>query len=137
VSTNGTANAVANDETVLRRCHKMFCPNGVITRNAFAPTPVDTDGISVFRRSSVTPEEVRDAARKPAENYVAGLEVGAVRALGLSVVPTEGELPGHCSIPEITHASYNDKAQKNAQKELTKKLADLANKNVLLVATAT
>ena len=108
------------DEYVLRRVHFRagLWPDGSLNRGAYTPNPQDTDGISVYREASaggVTPQELVDDARKPANEYVVErISVEVFQSLGLSVEPKEtpGELQGHCVVPEFTYEAYADKAQK-------------------------
>jgi hypothetical protein len=113
-----------DDEYVLRAVHEdYFDPeSGLgVSRQAFVPRKNDLDGISVYRRSDCTPEEL--AASLEQRNYIFAIRVEAVRALGLSVIPDESEpgLGGHCLIPQLSFGAM--KEDRKLVRNLTYKLA--------------
>jgi hypothetical protein len=123
-------------ETILRRIPSEHfdasLPNPV-SPNAFRPSGDDIDGISLYREAFVSPLQVARKARRPASTYVvARLQARDVMALGLTIVPTPGNLPGHVSLPEINTASYNDKTSKSRVKDLNLSLAKLVGKDVVV-----
>ncbi len=132
--------AIDPEEIVLRRVHlQYYKPNAPvrIDRGAFKPTPSDVDGISLYRASRVSAQQVQGERGKP-ENYaVVRLSARAVLALGVRLSPAErpdDPLPGHMVIPELNCTEYL--RDKTHLKELTRKLAEIANgEDVLPPAT--
>jgi hypothetical protein len=124
------------DGSVLRRIHKNFYKEGLelpIQLEAFRPTKDDLDGLSVFLAAEATPEQtlaVVPPAKRPLY-YVASIPIQDLRQLGLTLLPHPiEEAPGHAVIPEMNLETYNrDKA---AGKELQKKLAEIASRNIVL-----
>ena len=73
---------------------------------AFSPTAQDKTGLSLRRAKCVTIEEAA-RGREGKAYYVAVLNVGQIRAAGMSVIsrPVDGQ-PGHVEIPELTYANH-------------------------------
>jgi hypothetical protein len=91
----------------LRLVHKSYMNGEKPHRNGFRPNDNDTDGISLYEASQVSAEELKQNARKPPEEYrVARLSESQILALGLTLSPTPGDLPGHHVIPEINTSDY-------------------------------
>lgn len=128
------ASPISPDESVYRRIHKNQCAirgPQIILPAGFRPSQQDTAGLSVYRESFVTAQEVAAAGRKPGEYYVVRLSVGALLGLGLTVVADEQPQgpPGHASIPELSLAAYQDK--KVAMKIVLAELARLASQEIV------
>jgi hypothetical protein len=125
--------AVDPNEIVLRRIHrtnfKADLPTPIL-RCEFEPKPRDTDGLSLYRQIILTPQELANAGRSAGNCYIAAVAVKDLLAMGLSVVPTPGDLPGHVSIPELSFGAF--KADKARSKELQLALARLASRSIVL-----
>jgi len=124
--------SIAEDEYVLRRIHKQDYDSNLpipVQRAAFIPTKADSEGISVYREKYVTAAQVAAAGRAPGSYYVARLSVRSLRALNLTVVPTEGALAGHAVIPELSRPLYE--RQKPRLKETQNELTVLASQAIV------
>ena len=109
--------------------------NPRIQPGAFRPSSQDQDGLSVFRASTITPEELVGRARSAsAQYYVVRLQINRLKDLGFELVedPQDG-LPGHMLIPEINTNEYEgkDSSIKQRMKARMKILADLADEDVV------
>src|SRR5262245_53821932 len=119
---------VRPDEPLLRRIPPVRYRAGLpvpIDRLAFRPTQDDTDGISMYRAEVVTAAQVANSGRQAGRYYVAQLFAHQLFALGLTAVPTPGDLPGHVSIPELRYPILDE--QKERAHELQRELAVLAS----------
>lgn len=99
---------VLPEEWVLRRIHRNLVDEGRITRLAFCPTKADVDGISLYREKHISPIQLDAIGRQPGSYFIARLQVQQLLELGLSVVPTEEEHPGHVSIPELSADKFRE-----------------------------
>ena len=123
------------EEFVFRRAHKSHL--NVVGPNAFnrglvTPNPNDTDGLSVFRETSgVSPEIIREAARKPDECYVVRIPVRLLNKFGLTVVPSDDPdgPDGHCIIPELNYSSYKDRANYSHWRKVQSDLIQLLDED--------
>lgn len=102
---SGNRISIADDETVYRRipvAAGWFDGHGV-SPSAFSPNENDTEGLSVYRASFLTAEQVALTGRSSQGYYVAALRVGDIRAAGLSVEDDDpaGVDPGHAKIAEL------------------------------------
>lgn len=104
-----------------------------IQPGAFTPKKNESDGISVFRSDCLkSPEDVLAViAEEKREKYaISMLKVLDLIALGLSISPAKVDaIPGHGVIPELNAASV--KANALHWREIKKKLATLANQNII------
>jgi hypothetical protein len=118
-----------SEQFVLRRIHRSHVSDsGNILWQGFAPSREDTDGISVYFASSISPEALAASGRGGRENYyVARLPIQALRDLGLTLVPDDDD--GHAAIPELSRARY--KSEKAQVKEILFRLSKLANENIV------
>jgi hypothetical protein len=124
--------AVDVQEYVLRRIHKSNYDAQLrvaVKPVAFKPTESDEDGISVYRERFVAPAEVAAAGRTPGAYYVARLAVEALQALGITVVPTPGDLHGHAVLAELNRPFHEKEKQRS--RELQLKLAELASQAIV------
>lgn len=139
---------IADEERVLRRVPAVYCDEKLpqpIQRLAFRPGPADTDGISVFRASLISPDEMLSVIadeKKRRRFYVVRLQVRDIRQLGLSVVPTPDvvhHLPGHASIPEMNIRDYHSNEGGNYAQcgDWQQQLARLAARDIVLRPTPT
>ena len=125
---------VGVNEIVLRRIVKdiiyiKLTPPYIVERVAFNPSKRDIDGISLFRETLSSVQEVAVAGANPKGYFVARLRVSDIYALGLTLVPTDGPLPGHVIIPEI---NWNiRKTLRDRLQEYTIALANMASNNVV------
>lgn len=120
------------DECVLRRIHRNNTdPDAptLVKRCEFEPKKRDTDGLSFYRERYTSVVALRDNASSPDDVYVARFSVAELRALGLSLNITPGDLPGHVSAPEVSYARFQ--ADKVASKELQRQLAVLASNRIV------
>lgn len=127
---------VSVDEEVYRRIpanSDYYVPSlpVPIQRVAFRPNERDVDGLSVFRTSFVSAQELANSGRKPGNYYITQLSVRAIVDLGLTLVPDpqEDQLPGHCLIPELSFDAAEQ--DKNRSKEIQRELAKIASKYVV------
>jgi hypothetical protein len=121
---------------LLRRVHRNFFtpdqPFALFARDAFKPTRDDTDGLSLQRERELTEAGMGSAAmsaagRKPGEYFIIRLQAKVYLDLGLRIVPdqSEGDLPGHVVIPELSLDAYN--GNKVAMKDVQEQLIRLAS----------
>ncbi len=108
---------IGPDENVLRRVPVSQVKLGAlipITRGAFTPTPSDTDGLSFYLEREVDIAQLKEIARKPADQYVVvRLSVRDLNDAGLQVIAKKADnLPGHCLVPDFNYQSYSDKTEK-------------------------
>jgi hypothetical protein len=101
-----------------------------ILRCEFEPKPRDTDGISFYRETITSAADLANAGKTPGIYYVARVKVADLLALGLTVVPTAGTLPGHVSVPELSFQQF--RKDKSASKDLQRVLAVLASQDIVL-----
>jgi hypothetical protein len=138
---------ISPNEYILRRVpynsnNKLIDPDSEqpASRDAFRPTDMDTDGLSVSRELFVSAEQV--AQKYTEENPGKQCWVVRVRArdlfddsIGVSMVPdpVDDELPGHAIIPEINATRRTQgKDEKNLLKELQHKVARLVTRNDII-----
>jgi len=124
---------IGPDEYVLRRIHPNNCnPTDPISvkRCEFEPKQRDADGISLYREKITSAEQLSEAGKNPGSYYIARFHVSELQAIGLTVVPSPGDLPGHVSIPELSWARHG--ADKPRSKELQLALARLATDRIVL-----
>jgi hypothetical protein len=128
---------VEPDEFVLRRVHRNNFNGGLpvpIKRCEFEPKERDEDGLSVYRERILSAQQLVEAAvaqgRSAGDFYVARIKVEELLKMGLTVVPTVGDLPGHASIPELSYAAF--RADKKRSKEIQLALAGLASRDICL-----
>jgi len=97
-----------------------------VSGNAFNPNQHDTDGLSLFRKQFVSPEEVAASGRNPLGYYVVQVQAAEILELGVTLEPDPqpDTLPGHTLIPELTHNT-----QKQTKRDLRGKLAQLVNQD--------
>lgn len=125
---------IGSHEFVLRRVHKNHydCTQPFAVQTAaFRPSPADMSGLSVFRETLTTPEEIVAAGRALGEYCVVRLSVQALNDLRLTVVPDEQPTGprGHALIPELGLIAY----QKNKLqcKAVLVALARMASQSVV------
>lgn len=121
-------------ERVLRRIHKMYynAKERTVNAGAFSPRKDDADGISLFRELFATPKEVAAAGRKSGNHYVGRLDVGDL--LGIEVTVKASPEPdgprGHAVIPEMNITEWNNKKKNPKLKEIRKRMADMAARDI-------
>jgi len=126
---------VSPDEFVLRRVlRRWYDPSKDphVDPQAFRPTLIDKDGLSVFRANFAKPEKLdRDRETgNPGTYYVAQLRASAIMELDLTIIPDpKGELPGHALIPELKTGLSGD--AKRRAKEKQYRLAKLASGGII------
>ena len=116
---------VENNEFVLRRIHKNdFKPatRDPIQRPAFAPSKMDTDGLSVHRELFIKPRRLAFCGRKPGEYLIARFHMSDLEELGLSCLASSDpeQPPGHAIIPQLTSADQKSTKSKELQRALAK-----------------
>ena len=129
------------NRAVLRRVHRnQFDParDPPIMRGAFNPGPDDTDGLSVYLEGDggCTAEQLSQSGRKPGEYYIVRFSIAELLALGISVRSTpqfDPDLPGHCSLPELS-VEFKQQKPENVR-EMQKSLLILATGRIVLSPT--
>jgi len=104
-------------------------------RGAFNPGPADTDGLSVYLEGHLgcTEAELAASGRKPGEYFIVRFTVAELHALGISVLSTpelDPDLPGHCSVPELSVSRKDQEPQ--MVKELQMRLTSLSATRIVL-----
>lgn len=128
--------ALLDSEYVLRRVHRdYYKPERPqpISKSAFKPSPQDFDGLSFFRASFC---EAREIVKGQFDKYyVVQMPVSVILTVGATLVakPDPAQPQGHCLLPEIT--TQNEKTPRS--RELQQKLADVANKDGIIVLRPT
>lgn len=100
---------IDDDEVVYRRVPAALFDGGKILDEAMMPhRTADPEGLSLTRASLESAESLVARARRPGAGVFSS-RVGAIRALGLSVVasPNSSE-PGHAHIPEMNSSFRPD-----------------------------
>jgi len=126
------------NRAVLRRVPKsQYDPSRdpPIMRGAFNPGPADTDGLSVYLEGHLgcTEAELAASGRKPGEYFIVRFTVAELHALGISVLSTpelDPDLPGHCSVPELSVSRKDQEPQ--MVKELQMRLTSLSATRIVL-----
>jgi hypothetical protein len=117
------------DEYVLRRISAF----NVIDRfhySSFIPSSSDTDGLSLWRETANTPDQLVDGAKSKYGYYVVKFRVQELTDLGFILEPTDQIAPGHVSIVNLKPENY--KTDKARVTETLERLAELAwNRRVL------
>ncbi len=105
-----------------------------VLRCEFEPKPRDAEGLSCYREQLLSAEQLANSGRSPGACYVARIAVQDLLALGLTVVPTPGDLPGHVSVPELCYSAFC--ADKATSKAIQRQLALLASQSIIRQPTA-
>lgn len=110
---------------LLRRIHRKhvtFAARLEVLRIAFKPNSADVDGISLYRERFTGIAALVAAARVPEDVYVARFDASELLALGVSLVPTPNDLPGHVSVPELSldHCAADPAGTEQLQRDLAK-----------------
>lgn len=101
-----------------------------ILRCEFEPKPRDVDGISFYREKVSSAEGLAATGKTPGIYYVVRVKAKDLQDLGLTVIPTTGNLPGHVSVPELSYQEFCK--DKPTSKELQRKVAILASRDIVL-----
>jgi hypothetical protein len=123
---------VDSSEVLLRRIHRSNFDGDLptpIRRCEFEPKPRDTDDLSFYRQKTMSVDQLAKSGRSPGDYYIAAVVVKDLLAIGLTVVPTPGDLPGHVSIPELSYAAL--RADKIKSKDIQRALAVLASRSIM------
>ena len=109
---NSDSDPVLPKEIVLRRISTVYyspLDPIPIKPEAFRPTDMDGNGISVFREQFISSQEIFDSIDIAKRNrfVIARLVVRELQKLKLSVVPDPiSALPGHALVPELNSIDY-------------------------------
>lgn len=129
---------LTDSDNVFRRIHKSQYDPGrqpPFLRGAFNPAPADTDGLSCYLEGSngCTAEQIERSGRKPGEYFVVRFSIAELGSLGLSIKATpelDPELPGHCSVPELSTSQKDLEPQRVKEQQV--KLAELAAGRIVI-----
>ncbi len=130
------ADPISEEEYLLRRVHEDRFKNdrnSTHSQGAFEPRTTgrdqDKEGISLYREDCLNdPSQVLEtmAPEKRGKSGVVRVPVSALKAMGLSVVPSKDErVPGHVVIPELNSIEYA--AKKAEFTPVLKELAQIAS----------
>lgn len=123
------------DEYVLRRVSAYQVDTSLpipIAPQKFEPIKDDDDGISMFRVSHKTPQQLLENAKGKHGYYVLRFQVKELIAMGLTPTPTGDPLGGHVSIPELSLGAVRD--DPDTAETLMTNLAAMAWTRVVLAA---
>lgn len=87
---------------------------------AFLANARDSDGISLFRSSAATPQDVAWLGFIGNDYFVVEISEEAFVARGLTVADTPGPIPGHVSISELNSSNVKDAASSEHRHALAK-----------------
>ena len=135
---NDGSESLSPDEYVLRRVSAFGVDKNLpipIPPGHFRPNKDDVDGISLFRRSCKTPEQLVENATGRHGYYVVKYQVKELVGMGLNPRLTGDVSSGHVSIPELSLMAVN--ADPDAAESLMTKLAIAAWPRVVLDASKT
>ncbi len=106
-----------------------YTPEDGIQRYSFEPRPSDDDGISLYRSNFLTAKNLASNNTHAKGVWVAAIPAQAFFRIGLTILPTPSELPGHVSVPELNHPRWSgaNKADKTIIKNWMVALAHAAH----------
>jgi hypothetical protein len=124
MSAPGAKHAVDDREQLLRRIPVAMeqCDDDGVSPEAFQPhRESDVSGLSLFRRSHLTPKQCAELGQSKRGYFIAVLNAGELRAAGIEVEADDPDDPAHLSLPQLR----SDNRKQNEALEMMEKLSRL------------